>query len=86
MILDDTEFFRRYMMHILPKDFCHIRHYDLLASANKTERFINFRTITNTEPKASAYIRDPIKILNEIFKRDIKICKCCGQYRHPLLE
>ena len=86
MTLDDTEFFRRYMMHILPKGFSHIRHYGLLASANKTERFINLRIITNTEPKACAYIRDPIKILNEIFKRDIRICRHCGQYRHPLLE
>ena len=86
MTLDETEFFRRYMIHILPKYFCHIRHYGLLANGNKTERFINLRIITNTEPKTFPYIRNPIKIINEIFKRDIRICKCCGQFRHPLLE
>lgn len=86
MTLDEKEFFRRFMMHILPKYFCHIRHYGLLASANKTERFKNLRVITNTKAKESSYIRNPIKILNEIFKRDIRICKSCGQFKHPLLE
>lgn len=86
MSLDETEFFSRFMRHVVPKGFCRIRHYGLLASANKTKRFIKIREITNTKAKDTPYVRDPVKILNKLFGRDIRICLCCGLPRHPLLE
>lgn len=87
MTLDELEFFRRYMMHITPKSFCRIRHYGIMSSANKSKRFIQIRVITNTAaPKETKYIRDPLKILNSYFKRDIRICESCKCFRHPLLE
>ena len=86
MSLSENEFFRRYMMHILPKSFCRIRHYGLFSSFNKNERFVALRELTTTLPKLLPYIRDPIKILNKLFKTDVRICKHCGQFKHPLLE
>ena len=86
MELDEKEFLRRYLMHITPKYFSRIRHYGLLANANKNERFIKIREITGTPEKKEKYKRNPIDILNRYFKKDIRICECCGYIRHPLLE
>jgi hypothetical protein len=33
MTLDAVEFLRRFVQHVLPKDFVKIRHYGLLANA-----------------------------------------------------
>ena len=49
MTLDDTEFFRRYMMHVLPPNFMKIRHYGFLGNRNKEERIKAVRTATNTK-------------------------------------
>lgn len=86
MSLDELEFFRRYMMHITPKSFCRIRHYGLLSSAYKGKHFVRVQEATDTPKKESPYLRDPVSILNRYFKRDIRICECCGCFRHPLLE
>jgi len=37
MTLDVGEFIRRFLIHVLPKAFHRIRHYGLLASANRAE-------------------------------------------------
>jgi hypothetical protein len=38
MRLHPHEFIRRFLMHVLPKDFHRIRHYGLFANANRAER------------------------------------------------
>lgn len=86
MELDELEFLRRYFIHITPKSFCRIRHYGLLANAYKSIRFIKIREVTNTPQKEKPYKRNPIAILNRYFKKDIRICECCGCFMHPLLE
>ena len=86
MELEEKEFLRRYLMHIPPKNFCRIRHYGILANAYKSIRFIKIREITNTPKKEDKYTRNPLDILIRYFKKDIRICECCGSFRHPLLE
>lgn len=46
MTLDDTEFFRRFMLHVLPKGFMKIRHYGFLSNCNREERMTILRTST----------------------------------------
>lgn len=84
MTLADEEFFRRFMLHVLPKGFMKIRHYGFLGNRNKQERMKALRTATNTKDPAPLNI-DPITILSEILKRDVSICVACGQKRHPEL-
>lgn len=85
MTLDDTEFFRRFMLHILPKGFMKIRHYGFLGNKNKEERMAAIRTATDT-PDPGPLIIVPEEIISGIIKRDVTICMICGQKRHPQLE
>jgi len=39
LILDSSEFIRRFIMHILPKGFCKIRHFGILSGAWKKRVF-----------------------------------------------
>ena len=72
MELDDTEFIRRFAMHIPPSGFVRIRHYGILSSTSKKL----------TIPKIREQL--PAKAIEFIEMRKIKpynsiICPCCGQ-------
>lgn len=43
MTLPATEFIRRFMLHVLPKGFCKIRYYGILASRNRNEVLLKCR-------------------------------------------
>lgn len=85
MKLDENEFIRRFMMHVLPKGFTRIRYYGFLSNANKQERFKELRKITSTkEPEVTQYkITD---IISKLIKKDVTICPHCGLRRHYQLE
>lgn len=67
MTLDDTEFFRRYMMHVLPSNFMKIRHYGFLGNRNKEERIKAIRTATNTKDPGP-FLIDYEQIISDILK------------------
>lgn len=85
MALDELEFFRRFMMHVLPKGFMKIRHYGFLGNRNKAQRLKTLRSLTNT-PEPDVFVFDPILILSKILKRDVTLCPSCGLRRHHQLE
>lgn len=85
MTLDDTEFFRRFMLHVLPKGFMKIRHYGFLSNCNREERMTILRTSTQT-PNIPPLEINSEEIISKIIKRDVSICIACGQKRHPQLE
>lgn len=85
MCLDELEFFRRFMMHVLPKGFMKIRHYGFLGNRNKQQRLKMLRSLTNT-PEPVKIDFDPIAILSKLLKRDVTLCPSCGQRRHHQLE
>ena len=65
MTLDDTEFIRRFALHILPKGFMKIRHYGILSSTSKKitiprirEQVGNMRVIFNDERKLKIFNND----------------------------
>jgi hypothetical protein len=71
MTLPADEFIRRFLLHVLPKGFHRIRHYGLLASANRKANVARARELlatpaaTETEnPASSSDPRPP--------------CPCCG--------
>ena len=45
MTLTPHEFIRRFLMHVLPKSFHRIRHYGLLASANRAANIARARQL-----------------------------------------
>lgn len=85
MELDDIEFFRRFMLHVLPKGFMKIRHYGFLGNRNKEDRMTLLRAATKTANPLPLKII-PEMIISKIIKRDVTICIACGQKRHHQLE
>ena len=45
MRLDQHEFIRRFLLHVLPKGFHRIRHYGLFANANRAENIATARAL-----------------------------------------
>ena len=58
--LTPQEFIRRFLLHILPKDFVKIRHYGLLAPANVNTKLVTARRLIE-ELNAAASAANPIK-------------------------
>jgi hypothetical protein len=54
MRLHPHEFIRRFLLHVLPKGFHRIRHYGLLASANRAESIATARALLAVAPPAVA--------------------------------
>ena len=72
MELDDTEFIRRFALHILPQGFVRIRHYGILSSTTKREAIPCIRE-QMTEKKNCFVDRRNIKSYDPV------ICPCCGK-------
>lgn len=65
MTLSHAEFIRRFSQHILPKRFVRIRHYGMLSSTWKREKFQKIREHFKLQPIESK----PVTLLNK--------CRCC---------
>jgi hypothetical protein len=77
MTLDANEFMRRFLTHVLPKDFRRIRHFRFLANAccvQKLARIHAALDVPNPEPRVK-YYRERCGLLSG--KRP-DICPCCG--------
>ena len=53
MRLHPHEFIRRFLLHVLPKGFHRIRHYGLLACANRAESIATARALLSVAPPAA---------------------------------
>ncbi len=82
--LDAREFIRRLLMHVLPKGFCKIRHYGILASRGKRERLALCRRLTSTPEPAPPPCRD--ELLRRMLGRDPSRCPRCGATMLPMLR
>jgi hypothetical protein len=59
MRLHPHEFIRRFLLHVLPKRFHRIRHYGLLASANRAESIAMARALLGVAPPAVDQQKQP---------------------------
>jgi len=75
MTLTTDEFIRRFLIHVLPKRFHRIRHYGLLASANRAANIAQARELLAVPPPqpepAKAEETDDQSVLP-------RPCPCCG--------
>jgi len=53
MTLAPGEFIRRFLIHVLPKGFHRIRHYGLLANANRVESITKARELLGVPPRVA---------------------------------
>jgi len=75
MTLATHEFIRRFLIHVLPKGFHRIRHYGLLASANRAANITHARTLLAmplTQPETPKTAEPDQK---SVLPRP---CPCCG--------
>ena len=82
MTLDANEFFRRFLLHILPKGFMRIRHYGLLANCCRKKKLALCRRLlgqgqTPDPPEAQLAGCDPLQP---------ELCPVCQQGRLAVVE
>ena len=80
MTLDNTEFIRRFLMHVLPKGYRKIRYYRFLNNRFKKK---NLRLLFSMQERAayqSHFTKDsPVsQILKDIWNIDLCKCPKCG--------
>ncbi len=74
MRLDTHEFIRRFLIHVLPDGFHRIRHYGLLASAQRKANIARIRDLLGKAPPAP----EP-HVGAEIVPLTLREpCPCCG--------
>jgi Putative transposase len=77
MTLDPGEFIRRFLLHVLPKGFHRIRHYGLLASANRKANIARARELLAApRPIAASSASDDADAAAPNDWRPP--CPCCG--------
>ena len=80
--LDNTEFIRRYLMHVLPKGFQKIRYYGFLNNRGKSK---NLRLIFTLQGKQRFRARytgmSMAELIKAVWKFDICTCPECGCHR-----
>ena len=59
MRLHPHEFIRRFLLHVLPKGFHRIRHYGILAGANRAENIATARALLGVAPPAAEAQKEP---------------------------
>jgi Putative transposase len=75
MTLDVGEFIRRFLIHVLPKGFHRIRHYGLLASANRAETIAQARELLGL---AAPETEETVEIDPAAAQPLTQPCPCCG--------
>ena len=77
MTLDTHEFIRRFLMHVLPKGLHRIRHYGLLANANRASNIAKARELLAVPPLSN----DPDTAKTAEADQPCALprpCPCCG--------
>ncbi len=72
MLLSADEFMRRFLLHVLPVGFHRIRHYGLLANAERRASLTKARALLDVPPP------EPICDDSPLAPAPTFICRCCG--------
>ena len=77
--LDNTEFIRRYLMHVLPSGFQKIRYYGFLNNRMKSKNLKLIFTLQGHQRFRARYTSLSIaELIKAVWKVDIRICPECG--------
>jgi hypothetical protein len=80
MTLDADEFMRRFLLHVLPSGFHRIRHYGLLANAERKMNLAKVRELLQVAPPANAISDDTDTAISAV--APTFICPHCGGTMH----
>lgn len=78
--LDNTEFIRRFLMHVLPSGFQKIRYYGILNNRMKSKNLKQIFKLQGFQRFRQRYSdKSQQEIIKEIWGKDICLCPCCGK-------
>jgi Putative transposase len=77
MTLGPHEFIRRFLIHVLPKGFRHIRHYGLFASSERQRNIAQARELL-AAPAPKPEVEDANGAQAGASKPLPPACPCCG--------
>jgi len=92
MTLDAFEFLRRFLLHVLPRGFMHIRYYGFLANRNRHQKLQRIRSLLGTEEASiqndsSAVSADnPTSDTRDDASDELTLCPQCKNGRLLLVE
>jgi hypothetical protein len=79
MTLEAVEFIRRFLLHVLPSGFVHIRHFGFLANRKRKEKLALSRSLLAAPQIGSEAIADspggPVSTTEEQLSRRCPVCK-----------
>ena len=77
--LTNTEFIRRYLMHVLPSGFQKVRYYGFLNNRMKKKNLKIIFTIQGYQKFRQRFINlSMAELLKTVWHYDIQICSACG--------
>ena len=77
--LPADEFLQRFLRHVLPKGFCRIRHYGLLANQRKAALLARCRDLLGAASPEPVQKKTTAEWILEILDIDVTHCPNCGQ-------
>jgi hypothetical protein len=77
MVIDASEFIRRFLLHVLPSRFVKIRHYGILSNRTRNSKLRLCQRLTLSKIRESQKLAT-VDLLFKITGIDIRLCPCCG--------
>ena len=80
MTLEPEEFMRRFLLHVLPSGFHRIRHYGLMANADRRENLVRSRELLSPQPREKPAVAAAEKqaVASTAPARATFVCPGCG--------
>jgi hypothetical protein len=78
LTLDPLEFLRRFLLHVLPGGFVHIRRYGFLANRHRVQKLARCRALLAEHEGASTPIDDPAPAPTTHHDQPSGACPACG--------
>jgi hypothetical protein len=79
MVLPAVEFMRRFLQHVLPKNFARVRHYGLLAPRYRRQKLARCRALLGECNESEATANDRETLLRQMLGHDPERCPLCGE-------
>lgn len=80
MTVDETEFIRRYFLHVLPDHFVRIRYFGILSNRGKTGKLVHcFSLLSKKYDKKIIPANTIAAMIMAVMGIDISLCAYCGK-------
>jgi len=78
MILDEGEFIRRFLLHVLPARFVRIRHYGFLSNASRKKQLNLIRSFLDAQPPNPPLQQDWQQLYHSLTGQTPDLCPSCN--------